>query len=511
MKLERSKNAKRNGFWGIISNIVAILLPFAVRTVLIRELGAEYLGLSSLFSSVLSVLNITELGFGTAIVYSMYKPLAEDDTETICSLLNYYKTIYHTVGTVIFVIGIGILPFLKYFISGEIPPDINIYLLYIMYLTNTVLSYWLFAYKSSILTIYQRNDIKSKIFIILSAIMYLGQILILLTIHNYYLYAMTLIAYTAANNIIPAIIIKINYPQYICKGNITIEQRRDIRIRVSGLMITKIALITRNAFDSIIVSAFLGLEIVAIYNNYYYVINALTSVMLVATTSISAGVGNSVAMDSPKKNLRDMEILNFWYMWIAGWFTVCLACLYQPFMKLWVGTNLMFSDGVMLLFAFYFLLLKVGDIQAQYFDAAGLWWYRRWYSIIEAMANIILNFILGYFWGVAGIVLATILTIFLINFCGSSRIIFKRYFTFGFGDYMISQMKHILVTIIVYIITVEICDLLSVESNAVGLWQDFVMKMGICGIVPNLLFLGFYFKSGIFGDAFSWIKARIEK
>lgn len=510
MKLERSKNAKRNGFWGIISNVVAILLPFAVRTILIKELGADYLGLSSLLSSVLSVLNITELGFGTAIVYSMYKPLAEDDTETICKLLNYYKRIYHTIGTVMLVIGIGILPFLKYFIRGDVPQDINIYLLYMMYLFNAVLSYWLFAYKTSILIIYQRMDIKSKIFIALSVLMYVGQILFLLVTHSYYLYVLTFVIYTICDNIIPAIVIKINYPQYVCKGSITIEQRKDIRTRVTGLMITKIANVTRNAFDSIIVSAFFGLETVAIYNNYYYAINALTRVMQVATTSISAGVGNSVATEPPKKNLSDMKIINFWYMWIAGWFTVCLACLYQPFMRLWVGEKLMFSDGIMLLFAFYFLLLRVGDIQAQYFDAVGLWWHQRWFSVLEAIANIILNFIFGYIFGVGGVVLATILTIFLIHFCGSSKIIFEKYFEIGFRDYMASQVKHILITIIIYVITRKTCELIFIEKIAGGLWLDFIIKVGICAIVPNLLFLVFYFRSSILEDALLWIKARLR-
>ena len=132
MILERSKNAKRNSIWGIIGNIVSVIFPFIVRTVIIKELGMDYLGLSSLFTSILTVLNITELGFGSAIVYSMYKPLAEDDTEQICALLNYYKKIYRSIGLLIFSAGCCLFPFLEHFIHGDVPKDITFCICFIL-------------------------------------------------------------------------------------------------------------------------------------------------------------------------------------------------------------------------------------------------------------------------------------------------------------------------------------------------------------------------------------------
>ena len=116
MKLERTKNAKRNIAFGIINKIVTLFLPFIIRMVMIREIGAEYLGLSSLFSSILQVLNITEFGFSSAVVYSMYKPIADDDNETLCAILNFYRKIYFVIGLIITVLGLIILPFLKFFI-----------------------------------------------------------------------------------------------------------------------------------------------------------------------------------------------------------------------------------------------------------------------------------------------------------------------------------------------------------------------------------------------------------
>ena len=126
-KIERTKNATRNIIWGIIEKIVTILMPFICRTVFIKVLGAEYLGLNSLFSSILQVLSISELGIGTAIVFSMYKPIAEDDKDSLCALLNVYKKVYQIIGTVILVVGLAILPVLPKLISGSYPHEVNIY------------------------------------------------------------------------------------------------------------------------------------------------------------------------------------------------------------------------------------------------------------------------------------------------------------------------------------------------------------------------------------------------
>lgn len=511
MRLERSRNVKRNGIWGLLTNVVIVILPFVVRTVMIKEMGAEYLGLNSLFSSILTVLNITELGFGSAIIYHMYKPLADNNIELLSALLNFYKKVYRTIGLIIFCVGICIVPFLKFLIKGNVPEDTNLYVLYIMYLLNTVISYWLFAYKGSILAVHQRNDIKSKIALILSIIMYCGQISVIILTQNYYLYLSILVIYTTMNNIIPAIYIKKNYPEFICKGKINKSLKKDIKLKVSGLMITKISIVSRNAFDSIIVSSFLGLTAVAIYNNYYYIITALTSLMAVITTSIAAGVGNSVAMDSPNKNLKDMNIMNFWYMWIASWCMVCLVCLYQPFMRLWVGEQLMLPEYTMMLFAFYFLMQKVGDIQAQYFDATGLWWERRWYSICEALANLVLNIVLGYIWGMTGIVIATILTVFFINFLGATRILFMNYFHEGLKEYIFKQLFYIMNSIWIAYATYCICKMADrLFYNEKSLILEIIFRGIICIFVPNVLFWISYRKTNIYKKSFDWIRVHIK-
>ena len=158
--------------FGVVAKIYNLLLPFVMRTLLIYTLGMAYTGLNSLFTSILSVLSLAELGVGSAMTFSMYKPIAEDDTATVCALMQLYKIYYRVIGLVILVAGTAITPALPFFIKKDVPADINIYILYAINLLTTVLSYWLFAYKNCILYAHQRNDIGDKIGLVINTVKY---------------------------------------------------------------------------------------------------------------------------------------------------------------------------------------------------------------------------------------------------------------------------------------------------------------------------------------------------
>ena len=425
--MSRVKNATRNIFYGLINKLVELVFPFIIRSIIIYTLGTQYLGLGSLFTSILQVLNLAELGFSNAVIYNMYKPIANNDKKTICALINAYKKIYRIIGITILVIGISIVPFLGYIIKGDTPANINIYALYLIYLLNTALTYFLFAYKSALINAHQRNDIISNVRTITNSLQFITQIIILLLLKNYYLFIIVQCLFTIVNNVIIAIIAKKKYPDYICEGNLTKAQKRNIKKKVTGLMIQKICGTTRNSFDSIFISAMLGLTMVAIYSNYYTIMATVISIMGIITTSITASIGNSVATETEEKNYKDMHKLNFIYMWISGWLTTCLACLYQPLVKIWVGEELMLPYLAVILFCAYFYTLKMGDIRSVYSEACGLWYENRYRAIAESIANIILNIILGYLFGIYGIIAGTLISLFVINFIYGSNIIFKYY------------------------------------------------------------------------------------
>ena len=186
MVINRTKNAINGTVSGVVLKILQILFPFIIRTIFIKTLGVEYLGLNSLFTSILQVLNLAELGVSSALVFSMYKPIVEDNTETICALMNLYKKYYRIIGLVVLLAGIIVLPFLPLLINGNTPQDVNLYIIYLMSLAATVLSYWLFAYKGSLFSAHQRNDIISLITICVSLITYIVQIFSIVLFKNYY-------------------------------------------------------------------------------------------------------------------------------------------------------------------------------------------------------------------------------------------------------------------------------------------------------------------------------------
>ena len=204
MQIERVVNAKRNIIYGFFLKSFQLIIPFFIRTIIIQVLGIEYLGLNCLFVSILQVLNLAELGVGSAMVYSMYKPIAEDDAKTINALLKLYKKYYNIIGSVILCIGVSLMPFLPKLVSSNIPNNINIYILYCFNLMATISSYWLFSYKSSLLLARQRVDIISIIALLCSLSQYFFQIFVLIIFKNYYVFLIIAVFMQILQNIFTA-------------------------------------------------------------------------------------------------------------------------------------------------------------------------------------------------------------------------------------------------------------------------------------------------------------------
>jgi O-antigen/teichoic acid export membrane protein len=494
MIINRTKNTIWNILWGILNKIINIVLPFISRTVVIYILGSEYIGLSSLFTSILQVLNLAELGISSAIVFSMYKPIAEDDDEAICALMKLYKRLYKIIGCIILAIGIMLMPFLGHFIKGTYPGDVNLYILYLLYLINTVIGYFIFAYKSALLYAHQRNALISNINSIMCLLQNTAQIIILIIFKNYYLFILIIPICTIINNISIAIAVNKLYSQYSCKGTLSKETISNIVQKVKGLMISKVCNTTRNAFDSIFISSFIGLTAVAIYSNYYYIMASILSILTIITNSMIGGIGNSIVLDSVEKNYNDMRKFNFIYSWISGVFTVCLLCLYQPFMRLWVGESMMYPMHIVIAFCTYFYAMTLGGIRAVYHDAVGLWWEARYRAIIESILNLLLNWILTPLFGILGTIIGTLISLLIVNYGYGTKILFDYYF----NEYKIKTffLDHLRYTIFVIIscIIVYYCTIIVPGNNAIS----FILKAIICLVLPNIIFFVAYRKNNLY-------------
>lgn len=489
MKIARTKNAVRNIFYGTLYKCVGILGPFAVRTVMLYTMGNEYVGLSSLFTSILSFMSLAELGIGSALVYSMYRPIAEDDTATINAIYALYKRLYIWIGFIILAIGLVMIPFFPWIVKNGTPDDVNIYILYFIYVLNTVISYWMYAYKQSLLTAHQRSDIISKRSLIIQLLMYVLQISALLISHNYYFYIIWLPVSTIVTNIVNKVMVDKMFPQYRCEGRISKELEYSIKKKVIALFGTKANSIVLHATDNIVISAFLGLVMVGKYGNYYYIMNAIMGFLTIIYSSLTAGVGNSLETESKEKNYTDFETLSFLNAWLVMFCSVCLLCLYQPFMKIWVKEQNMFGMDIVLLLVLYFYIYQSRRIVLTYKDAAGIWWEDRFRPYVVMFTNLIFNIFLCQVIGIYGIVFSTIISM-VISIPWENYTVFKFIFKLKSKAYYIKMSKYLLTTVFICMLLWGICSQLG-ENGVLGI----IIRLAICGLISNIIWLLIYGRS----------------
>lgn len=490
MNIQRTKNASRNIFFGVFLKCYQIIIPFLMRTVMIHCMGMQYVGLNSLFTNILHVLNLAELGVGSAMVYSMYEPIVNDDKETICALMRLYRTYYRIIGGIVAVVGIICTPFIPYLIKSEVPKGINIYILYLLNLSATVLSYWLFAYKNSLLLAHQRNDVVSKVTLITNTLQYLIQMLIIIFFKDYYAYVLVMLFTQAATNVITSIVVSKYYPQYEARGNLDQNMRHRINKRIRDLFTAKIGTVIVNSADTIVISAFLGLTMLAIYQNYYFILYSLISVVAIVFQSCTAGVGNSIIVETKEKNYNDLKVFTFLIMWISGMCSACLLCLYQPFMEIWVGKELKLDFSAVICFVIYYFIYEINQLLNMYKDAAGIWHKDRFRPLVTAGTNLILNLILVNFWGIYGVLLSTVLSMLFVGMPWLLNNLFTELFEKRhLKNYVMNLFTYLLATGFICVFCYCICRMISLP-----LILQLILNFFVCLIGCNLLFFLFFHK-----------------
>lgn len=505
-KIERTKNATKNVIFGVILRLYQIIVPFVMRTLMIYFMGVQYVGLNSLFTSILQFLNLAELGVGSAMVYSMYKPIAEDDDVAICALMNLYRKYYRIIGIIIAVVGCCFTPFIPKMISGDIPADINIYALYLLNLGATVLSYWLFAYKNSILLAHQKTDLISKVTLVANTIQYIFQIVSLIVFKNYYLYVILLIAGQILINILTAGVVNRKYPNFKPRGVLHRFQVKEINQRVRDLFTAKIGGTITNSADTIVISSFLGLTTLAVYQNYYFIMNAICSFISVFLSSIVAGVGNSLITESREKNLKDFRKLTFLIC-----FVICICCscfigLFQPFIKIWVGEDLLLDFKYVVLFCILFYWLELGVFWATIKDAAGLWHSDRFRPLIGSIFNLILNIILVQYVGLYGVMISTILSYILILMPWLLHNLFTQVYKESWLSYLKDMALYIVVTIVSCFFTHIICGV--IKCNGIS---ELLIKGIISVIIPVVIQILLFFRKNEFQDSINLVKKIVKR
>lgn len=489
MKIERTKNASRNIVFGVILKIYQTMIPFLMRTAMIYYMGVQYLGLSSLFVSILQVLNLAELGVGAAMVYSMYQPIAEDDTVAICALMKLYRTYYRLIGLVIGIGGIVLIPIMPKLIRGDFPTEINIYVLYLLNLAATVLSYWLFAYKNSLFQAHQRNDIVSKISFRTSTAQYMLQLIAIVLLKNFYIYIIVMLMTQILTNIVTATIADRMYPHYRAEGCLPKGMVSDINQRIRDLFTAKLGGTIVNSVDTIVISAFLGLAPLTVYQNYYFIWNAIYGMVLILFSAVTAGIGNSLMTESLDKNYNDMQKFTFMACWMITVCICCFAVLYQPFMKLWVGEKMMLDYSFVLLFCVYFFVMVLAMVWSTIKDAAGLWHSDRLRPLAGAVGNLVMNLAFVNFMGLYGILLSTIISYLFISMPWLIWNIMNQLYKKPMKEYLKKLLIYVSVCVVSCTVTIAICASIRLE----GVYA-LIVYGGIAAVVPFILQTVFYMR-----------------
>lgn len=505
-RLDRTKNSARNLIWGMVNKGVSLLLPFLIRAIIINVLGKEYLGLNNLFTSILHVLNLAELGIGSAMVYSMYKPIAEGDGDSICSLLALYKTVYRIIGLIVFGIGVVLIPFLPFLIKGGVE-GIDITVLYMIFLVDTVLSYLLFAFKNSLLMAHQRTDVSSNIGTVVHLLLNLTQVILLLIFKDYYIYIIVKPLFTVVNNLFVNWATNRMYPEYQPKGAVSKEKQREIFGRVKALVGHKIGTTVVTSADSLVISAFLGLGILAIYSNYYYIIFFIVSLTSIFFNGMLAGIGNSLVVETREKNYALFENINFVLSWLVAWCSVCLLCLFQPFMELWMGKDMLLSTSSLICMVIYYYSWQFRTTGLYFKDAAGMWQADFWKPYVSALFNIIVNISLVLLIGINGVFISTIVCMIGINFPWETHVLFRDLFKRSPAKYVGQELINLGKAMIMCASTYGLCMLLPWQHGIVCL----VLRFALCLVVPNLIFLLFSFRMKEFSYAMGKIKQILKR
>ena len=510
MQDSRTKNVARNIVIGLLYKIVTLILPFFSRTLMIYLLGASSVGVNTLFTSLLNFLSLAELGFGSAIVYSMYRPIAENDIDSLCALLNYYKKLYRFIGGGIFLIGIALMPFLPYLTNMETIQSVNIYILYIIYLTNSVISYFAAAYRQSLLFAYQRTDIRDKISMVVILLVRFGEILALYVNKSLYLYAFSSLIGTVSTNIASYVITKKIFPNIECRGTISIEQRKSIAKKIGGLFGTKLNSIVLHQADTLVISSFLGLTVLAKYGNYYYVQNAISSFLLIIFSSMTASIGNKIIFASAEEIYKLFRKISFLNYWIVSWCTICLLCLYQPFMKIWerlAHQELILPMSTVVWLSVCFYVYQIQRTMLIFKDAGGLWYEDRFRPYITMLFNLFSNILLVNTIGLNGVVISTVIA-FLISIPWCNYTLFKYLFK-------MPAMKNLLEMALCTVFTIILGISTFILVNYVDCYFDnsaysFLLIVLICFLFPNIIFVLIHYNNSEYKELSKLLKKGVN-
>lgn len=501
--MSRTENAVKNVFFGVLSNIRGLMLNFVSRTVFIYCLGKEYLGISGLYASILSVLSLAELGFGTALTFAMYKPVANDDRTSVIKLLHFYKIVHRIVAVVVATLGMSLFPFLQYIIKGSnVLSLFDLRLYYVIYLINSITSYFV-SYKYCYLHALQKSYITTNINAVIDITTVVLQIIIMVTTRNFLAYLLTQTVCGILSRFGIAAYLDKKYPILKEKSTFRLsrEEKAPIYKDVKDLLIHNFSSVAVHSTDNIIISSLSGLGVAAVglVSNYNLIMTSVLNFVSVIFSSMTSGFGNLVAsneIDNYRKVFREANFMNFW---IYGFCSIAFFVLIPPFITLWIGADYLIERASFFLIVLNCYLQGQCTIYNNARIAKGNFGKDKWNSLLQAIVNLVVSVLAAQRYGLMGVYIGTI--------CSRMVIVARPIKTYPFlfkrscWEYYKDFLLYLVLTFSAGLITLSVCNVVLREVTVLR----FIGAMAVVTIVPNSVFLVCFWKT----DRFKALMIRI--
>lgn len=485
----------------MIGQGVGLLVSFFARMVFLQSLGKEFLGLNGLFTNVLTMLSLVELGIGPAIIFSLYQPLADHDERKVRALMGLYRRAYRIIGCLVALLGCAVTPLLSLLIK-DISNIGNIRLYFLLFVLNSAVSY-LYSYKRSLIIADQRQYFATIYHYVFYAVVNLLQIFFLRWTESFIVFLLLQIACTFGENISVSRCADRLYPFLKNKETVPLDAQtsRQIYKNTCAMVLHKIGDIVVNSTDNILISTIVGTVWVGIYSNYQLITKALTSILSQVFGSLTASIGNLGASESQSRTKEIFQAVFFVNFWIYGFCAISLCNLIQPFISLWLGGELLLPLSTAFLITLNFYLSGMRKAVLTFREALGLYWYDRYKPIFEVTVNLAVSVVLGFRLGVTGIFIGTAISTLTTCFWIEPYILYKHGLHASVFPYFVRYLLYAAVTAFAGLITLKLCGLIPLSGNA-GLFA----KTCVCVVVPNAIFFLLFFQSREF--RFLWNKYR---
>lgn len=484
----RTKAATKNMAWGITSKVISLVLLFGSRTLFIYFLGKEYLGINSLYTEVLNMLSLAELGFGSAFTFAMYKPIAGNDEEKIRQLITLFRKVYNIVAATVAAIGLGLLPFLQYIVKGADSLSLTqLRIYFVIFLANTVINYFV-QYKTTYVNARMQSYVVTNIEMITNFVVVSVQCIAILLFKNYLVYLLVHTSLLIASRFLISIYLNKKYPILTEHPSTPLpnEDKRHIYKEVGGLALQNFASVAIYSTDNLIISMVSGLGIIAVglVSNYNTLINSVTAFITIILSALTPGFGNLVASSSQKHYKEVFDEVNFYDFWIYGFCSIAFLVLIPPFITLWLGDDFLIDSAPFFLIILNVYIRGQSGVYTNARNAKGNFNLDKWVSVVEAIINLIVSIICAKAWGLVGVYVGTIISTL---FYAIAKPIKTYRFLYGESvrGYFADFLKYLVITVVAGVATYFV----STKIFALGVSiSTFLLACIVVVLIPNGVF-----------------------